>query len=71
MARPLRLGFAGALHHLTARGSERRSIFIGDHFGLHCSRVSKILRGAAAPGKKERGKTRPPSSSTPIIFIEP
>ncbi len=30
---------------------------IGDHFGLHYSRVSKIVRGAAAPRKKERGKT--------------
>ena len=30
MARPLRLAFAGALYHVTARGNERRSIFLGD-----------------------------------------
>jgi len=30
MARPLRLEFAGALYHVTARGNEERSIFLGD-----------------------------------------
>jgi REP element-mobilizing transposase RayT len=30
MARPLRLELAGALYHVTARGNERRSIFLGD-----------------------------------------
>ncbi len=30
MARPLRLEFAGAVYHVTARGNERRSIFLGD-----------------------------------------
>jgi REP element-mobilizing transposase RayT len=30
MARPLRLEFAGALYHVTARGNERRSIFPGN-----------------------------------------
>jgi REP-associated tyrosine transposase len=30
MARPLRLEFSGALYHVTARGNERRSIFLGD-----------------------------------------
>ena len=30
MARPLRLEFAGALYHITARGNERRAIFLGD-----------------------------------------
>jgi REP element-mobilizing transposase RayT len=30
MARPLRLEFAGALYHVTARGNERRAIFLGD-----------------------------------------
>jgi REP element-mobilizing transposase RayT len=30
MARPLRLEFAGALYHVTARGNERRSIFLGN-----------------------------------------
>ena len=30
MARPLRLEFAGALHHVTARGNERRDIFLGN-----------------------------------------
>jgi putative transposase len=29
MARPLRIEFAGALSHLTARGNERRAIFLG------------------------------------------
>jgi REP element-mobilizing transposase RayT len=33
MARPLRLEFAGALYHVTARGNERRSIFLGDTGG--------------------------------------
>jgi REP element-mobilizing transposase RayT len=33
MARPLRLEFAGALYHATARGNERRSIFLGDADG--------------------------------------
>ena len=30
MARPLRLEFADALYHVTARGNERRAIFLGD-----------------------------------------
>ena len=30
MARPLRIEFAGALYHLTARGNERRNIFLGN-----------------------------------------
>ena len=30
MARPLRLEFAGALYHVTARGNERRDIFLGN-----------------------------------------
>ena len=30
MAGPLRLESAGALYHVTARGNERRSIFLGD-----------------------------------------
>jgi hypothetical protein len=30
VARPLRLEFAGALYHVTARGNERRDIFLGD-----------------------------------------
>lgn len=30
MARPLRLEFADALYHVTARGNERRRIFLGD-----------------------------------------
>jgi REP element-mobilizing transposase RayT len=29
MSRPLRLEFAGAPYHVTARGNERRSIFVG------------------------------------------
>ena len=29
MARPLRLEFAGALYHVTARGNERDDIFLG------------------------------------------
>ncbi len=33
MARPLRLEFSGALYHVTARGNERRSIFLGDADG--------------------------------------
>ena len=31
MARPLRIEFAGALYHVTARGNERRPIFRSDH----------------------------------------
>ena len=30
MARPIRLEFAGAVYHVTARGNERRAIFYGD-----------------------------------------
>jgi putative transposase len=30
MARPLRIALAGALYHVTARGNERRAIFLGD-----------------------------------------
>jgi len=30
MASPLRLEFAGALYHVTARGNDRRAIFLGD-----------------------------------------
>ena len=30
MARPLRLEFAGALYHVTARGNERHAIFLGN-----------------------------------------
>jgi putative transposase len=30
MARPLRIEFAGALYHVTARGNERRTIFFND-----------------------------------------
>jgi len=33
MARPLRLEFGGALYHVTARGNERRSIFLGEEDG--------------------------------------
>ena len=33
MARPLRLEFAGALYHVTARGNERRGIFLGNEDG--------------------------------------
>jgi putative transposase len=33
VARPLRLEFAGALYHVTARGNERRDIFLGDADG--------------------------------------
>ena len=30
MARPIRVEFAGAVYHITARGNERRSIFRDD-----------------------------------------
>jgi len=30
MARPLRIEFAGALHHVTARGNRRESIFLSE-----------------------------------------
>jgi len=30
MARPLRIEFAGALYHVTARGNERKAIFVAD-----------------------------------------
>ena len=29
MARPLRIEFAGAVYHVTARGNERKKIFFG------------------------------------------
>ena len=31
MARPLRIEFAGALYHLTARGNAREDIYLTDH----------------------------------------
>lgn len=53
MARPLRLEFAGALYHVTARGNERRSIFLGDEdsdraaflevLGATCERFNWVL----------------------------
>ncbi len=52
MARPLRLEFAGALYHITARGNERRAIFLGnadddrvaflDTLGRTCERFNWI-----------------------------
>ena len=30
MARPLRLEFAGALYHVTARGNERHAVYLAD-----------------------------------------
>jgi len=54
MARPLRLEFAGALYHVTARGNERRSIFLGtgdgdrvallDSLAATCERFRWICR---------------------------
>jgi REP element-mobilizing transposase RayT len=53
MARPLRLEFAGALYHVTARGNERRRIFLGDEdsdravfldvLGATCERFNWVL----------------------------
>ena len=53
MARPLRLEFAGALYHLTARGNEPRSIFLGhghgdgavflDKLGATCERLNWLV----------------------------
>ena len=53
MARPPRLAFGGALHHVTARGNERRSIFLGDKgsdwavfldvLGATCERFNWVL----------------------------
>ena len=51
MARPLRLEFAGALYHVTARGNERRSIFLSDGdraafldvLGATCERFNWVL----------------------------
>ncbi len=48
MARPLRIEFAGALYHVTARGNERRAIFFSDAdrrafldiFGKVCERFN-------------------------------
>jgi REP element-mobilizing transposase RayT len=42
MARRLRLEFAGALYHVTARGNERRSIFLGDADG-DCAAFLDVL----------------------------
>jgi hypothetical protein len=30
MARPLRIEFAGALYHITARGNDRKAIYLDD-----------------------------------------
>jgi hypothetical protein len=49
MARPLRLEFARALSHVTSRGDGREDIVqgFGEYFGLHDSRISKIIRDAS------------------------
>jgi hypothetical protein len=53
MAQPLRLELAGALYHVTARGNERRSIFLGNEdsdraafvevLGATCERFNRVL----------------------------
>jgi hypothetical protein len=49
MARPLRLEFAGALYHVTARGNERRRVAIGfpSCFGSmssrHCPKICRTF----------------------------
>jgi hypothetical protein len=44
MSRPLRLEFAGALYHITARGNAINLIFLQeDDFALHYSQISRII----------------------------
>ena len=58
MARPLRIEFAGALYHLTARGNERRDIFFSDAdravfldiLGKVCSRYNWICHAYCQMG---------------------
>ncbi len=53
MARPLRLEFAGALYHLTARGNARAAIFADDEdrrlFLELLGRETPSKAGAATP----------------------
>jgi hypothetical protein len=48
MARAFRTDFAGALHHLTSRGNERRPIFYEDRDREMCLSSSVRLFGASA-----------------------
>ena len=41
MARPLRLEYAGALYHVTARGDRREDIFFGDEDRIEFSRKAR------------------------------
>ena len=41
MARPLRIEFAGALYHVTARGNAREQV--GAHFGVSYATVSRAV----------------------------
>ena len=50
MARPLRIEYAGALYHVTARGDGREEI--GDYFGLHYLRISRIMKELEKAGGK-------------------
>jgi putative transposase len=60
MARPLRIEFAGALCHVTARGNERCSIFFSDHdlsrfLDMTLSRAVKRF-GTALKQEKQDGQ---------------
>ncbi|WP_217806971.1 hypothetical protein [Andreprevotia lacus] len=53
MARPLRLEFAGALYHITARGDQREDIYLNDadrqQFLLLWGRCANASTGACRP----------------------
>ena len=44
MSRPLRIEFEGAVYHITARGNERRPIFIDDEDRLRFLNILKELK---------------------------
>ena len=50
MVRPLRIEFAGALYHVTARGNARADIYsdaqVGNHFGVSYATVSRAVKHA-------------------------
>ena len=45
MSRPLRLGFAGVLYHITSRGNEKQAIYLEDaDFELFLSLIAEVCQ---------------------------
>ena len=45
MSRPLRIEFAGALYHVTARGDRREDIYLDDEDRLIWLRILERIKG--------------------------